>query len=76
MSDDSESFVKQNKEDVSSDPIMDLKTGIYNLFVNLINVQILTYGPAQSVQNSIDFLNEIIYNFEQSIKENNEETNS
>lgn len=67
MSEEDLSFVNPISEDTSSDPVLDLKTGIYNLFVNLVNIQILSHGPVQAVQNSIDFLQEIIYNFEQSI---------
>lgn len=67
MSEQNSSFVNSVSEETSTDPVLDLKTGIYNLFVNLVNVQILSHGPVQAVQNSIDFLQEIIYNFEQSI---------
>lgn len=67
------SLVHQVSENVSTDTISDLKTGIYNLFVNLINNQIISYGPEMAVQLSIDFLQEIIYNFNKAIQPEQEQ---
>ena len=73
MSDNKSNFISDNKDTSSSDSIMDLKVGIYNLFVNLVNTSIVYYGPEQAVKMSIDYLQEIIYNFEQAIKTNEEQ---
>jgi len=67
------SLVDEVSENVSTDTISDLKTGIYNLFVNLINNQIISYGPEVAVQLSIDFLQEIIYNFNKAIQPEQEQ---
>lgn len=67
------SLVDKVSENVSTDTISDLKTGIYNLFVNLINNQIISYGPEMAVQLSIDFLQEIIYNFNKAIQPEQEQ---
>jgi len=67
------SLVNEVSEDVSTDTISDLKTGIYNLFVNLINNQIISYGPEMAVKLSIDFLQEIIYNFNKAIQPEQEQ---
>ena len=62
------SFVKPVSENVSTDTVMDLKVGIYNLFVSLINHQVIPHGPEKALINSLDFLKEIIYNFEKSLE--------
>ena len=67
------SLVDEVSENVSTDTISDLKTGIYNLFVNLINNQIISYGPEMAVKVSIDFLQEIIYNFNKAIQPEQEQ---
>lgn len=65
---DKYSLVDKVSEQVSTDIITDLKSGIYNLFVSLINNQVVDYGPIVASQNAIDFLKEIIYNFEKAIQ--------
>ena len=67
------SLVNKISEDVSTDTISDLKTGIYNLFANLINHQVIPYGPEMAVKLSIDFLQEIIYNFNKAIQPEQEQ---
>lgn len=67
--DDSISLVNENVESASTDVIMDLKTGIYNLFVRLFHNYIPEYGPEQSIRLSTEFLEEIIFNFRHSISE-------
>ena len=37
MSENKSNFISDNSDTSSTDPIMDLKIGIYNLFVNLVN---------------------------------------
>jgi len=61
------SLVDKVSEQISTDVVLDLKSGIYNLFVSLINNQVVDYGPMQATQLAIDFLKEIIYNFEKAI---------
>jgi len=73
MNDKDPSFVDEVTENVSTDTVSDLKTGIYNLFVNLINNQIVYHGPEMAVKFSIDFLQEIIYNFNKAIQPEQEQ---
>ena len=61
-------LVDKISENVSTDTILDLKSGIYNLFISLINNQIVDYGPQKATEISLDFLREIIYNFEKAIQ--------
>jgi hypothetical protein len=73
MNQEDPSLVDKVSEDISTDTIADLKTGIYNLFVNLINNQIVYCGPEMAVKLSIDFLQEIIYNFNKAIQPEQEQ---
>lgn len=68
MENEEPNLVNKVSENVSTDTVSDLKTGIYNLFVNLINNQAVYYGPEISVKLSIEFLEEIIYNFKKAIE--------
>jgi hypothetical protein len=68
MENEESNLVNKVSENVSTDTVADLKTGIYNLFVNLINNQAVYYGPEISVKLSIEFLEEIIYNFKKAIE--------
>lgn len=61
------SLVETISESVSTDIVLDIKTGIYNLFVNLYKSQIPFYGPKGAIENSIAFLEEIIENFKAAI---------
>lgn len=60
-------LVDKVSETVSTDIVLDIKTGIYNLFVNLYKSQIPFYGPKGAMENSIAFLEEIIENFKAAI---------
>jgi hypothetical protein len=66
-------FVDQISEDVSTDIILDLKTGIYNLFISLVNNLMIEHGPEAAIKMSTDFLDEVSYNFKSTLPENNQE---
>lgn len=63
------SLVENNPSPTSGDVIMDLKTGIYNLFVSLFHNYVPTYGLEGAIQMSTDFLEEIVVNFRQTLVE-------
>lgn len=65
-------LVNTVSEDIQTDIITDLKTGIYNLFVSLVNNLMVTYGPEYAIRSSIDFLEEIVVNFKSTLPENQE----
>lgn len=67
------SLVDENTTSAPTDVIMDLKTGIYNLFVTLFNQYVLKYGVVDAIHISTDFLDEIIVNFRQALVEDTEE---
>ncbi len=64
------SLISQIEENVSTDKILDLKNGIYNLFVSLFNYYTIDYGPSQAVELSTQFLDEISNNFKQILNKN------
>lgn len=57
------------EEPTSNDPFIELKSGIYNLCVNLLNNYVVYLGPEQSVLTVCDFLDEISSNFRESTKD-------
>jgi hypothetical protein len=67
-----DSLVEQVSEQVSTDKILDLKNGIYNLFVSLFNDYTIDFGPIKAVELSTQFLDEISENFKQILNQNTE----
>lgn len=61
------SLVEAVSDVSTTDVITDLKTGIYNLFVNLFHQYVPMHGPEGAVIMSTDFLQEIIVNFRQTL---------
>jgi hypothetical protein len=57
------SLIKKVSEQISTDPIAELKSGIYNLFIALYNNLIVEYGVEEAIKKSTDFLDDISYNF-------------
>jgi len=47
---------------VSTDVISDLKSGIYNLFVSLVDYYTLDYGPAQGADEACKYLERLVAN--------------
>jgi len=47
---------------VSTDVISDLKSGIYNLFVSLVDYYTLDYGPVQGADEACKYLERLIAN--------------
>lgn len=62
-------LVSKVSEYVSTDTISDLKTGIYNLFVNLINNLVVYEGVDGAVLHATKFLDEISNKFKQVIEQ-------
>jgi len=66
-------LVDEVSEYVPTDVIVDLKTGIYNLFVSLINNLMIHYGAVEAVRQSTKYIDDISYNFKQTLPENQKE---
>lgn len=58
-------LVSKVSEYVATDSITDLKTGIYNLFVNLINNLVLFEGVEGAITHATNYLDEISNKFKQ-----------
>lgn len=73
MSDNFEEIklVEDVTDNVSTDVVTDLKTGIYSLSVSLMNHYIVDYGLHKSVELIVEYLEELSYNFSQAIKKDN-----
>jgi hypothetical protein len=65
-------LIDQVDEYVSTDKVLDLKSGIYNLFVSLFNDYTIDFGPVKAVELSTQFLDEISTNFKQILNNNTE----
>lgn len=59
------SLVDEVSEEVSTDVIADLKSGIYNLFISLYTHLIVDVGVEEAVRQSTSFIDEISLNFKQ-----------
>ena len=74
MSDeDNYSLVDEQSDYVPTDIILDLKSGIYNLFVSMINHNIMIHGPEKAVVVSVDYLKEIVDHFEKTMQKDEQE---
>jgi hypothetical protein len=69
MSEDKVSFVDEVPEPDLNDPVMELKSGIYNLIISLHNNLVPFHGPVDAMQEVITFLEEIVFNFSKSIEQ-------
>jgi len=65
----SEILTENLQEPSSNDPLVELKSGIYNLCINLLNNYVVYLGPEQSIITVCNFLDEISENFKNSIKD-------
>jgi hypothetical protein len=63
-------LVEEVPEDISTDSVADLKSGIYNLFISLFNELTIRYGPEESIKLSTAFLDEISLNFKSILDKN------
>lgn len=61
-------LIEEQSDYVSTDVITDLKTGIYNLFLSLVNHLTVTHGPVQAVTISTEFLDNISNTFKETIE--------
>jgi len=67
------SLIDDQPDYVPTDIILDLKSGIYNLFVSLINHNIMTHGPEKAIVISVDYLKEIVNHFEKALQKDEQE---
>lgn len=68
------SFVQSVSEQVSTDVIQEIKSGIFGLFMNMYNNMSVRVGPVESMKYCILYLQEIIDHCEKALLDN--ETNN
>lgn len=73
---DNLSFVKKIDESVNTDYVADLKSGIFNLFVNLYQHLSLEIGPKNSILYCTEYLSEIIRTFTDIIENTEQNKNN
>jgi hypothetical protein len=61
-------FIDPVSEYVSTDVITDLKSGIYNLFLSLLNNLVVQYGPVEAIKISTEFLDTISDTFKKTLE--------
>jgi len=62
MENENPELVETVNEYVSTDVISDIKSGIYNLFVSLVDYYTIDYGPAQGADEACKYLERLIAN--------------
>lgn len=60
-------LVEEVSDYISTDTVLDLKTGIYNLFLSLLNHLIVLHGPIEAVKISTQFLDDISNKFKETL---------
>ena len=60
-------LVEEVLEGTTTDVVTDLKSGIYNLFINLLNHYMIDYGPIEAVKLSTGFLDQISNTFKETL---------
>lgn len=69
---DQNDLVEKTDDYISTDIITDLKSGIYNLYLSLLNNLTAVHGPVQAVIISTQFLDDISNTFKQTIQKDGE----
>lgn len=62
-------FVQPVNENVNTDSILDIKSGIFNLFNSLYSHTSAIHGPILGLRMSLDYLNSIILHFQKVLEE-------
>jgi hypothetical protein len=60
MSQEKPKLVEDISEYVSTDVITDLKSGMYNLFVSLVDYLTIDYGPVKGADEACQFLERLV----------------
>jgi hypothetical protein len=68
-----EDLVEKVSEYVPTDVIVDLKSGIYNLFVSLLNNLMIHYGPIDAVKEATAFIDQISDTFKNTLPKTDQE---
>jgi hypothetical protein len=64
-------LVEDVPEYVSTDVVTDVKSGIYNLFVSLVDYMTVDYGPVQGADEACKYLERLVAQVREAINDNN-----
>lgn len=64
-------LVEEVPEYVSTDVVTDVKSGIYNLFVSLVDYMTVDYGPVQGADEACKYLERLVAQVREAINDNN-----
>jgi hypothetical protein len=71
---DNFSLIDDQPEPETNDPILELKSGIYNLVVALLNNYIVHLGPVDAVHATTKYLDDISSHFKEAVETQTLET--
>lgn len=66
-------LVNIQKDYVSTDIITDLKSGIYNLFVSLVDYLSIDYGPVKGAEEACKYMDRLTENVREAMNQNSSE---
>ena len=69
MSEEKPKLVEDISEYVSTDVITDLKSGMYNLFVSLVDYLTIDYGPVKGADEACKFLERLVSQVREALKD-------
>lgn len=64
-------LVEEVNEYVSTDVISDIKSGIYNLFVSLVDYYTIDYGPVRGADEACKYLERLLADVREVLDNNN-----
>ena len=75
MNEEDPQLVETVDEYVSTDIVSDLKSGIYNLFVSLVDYYTIDYGPVLGADEACKFLERLVADVREVLDNNNKDNN-
>jgi hypothetical protein len=69
MSQEKPKLVEDISEYVSTDVITDLKSGMYNLFVSLVDYLTIDYGPVKGADEACKFLERLVFQVREALED-------
>lgn len=71
MNQDDPKLVEEVPEYVSTDVVADVKSGIYNLFVSLVDYLTIDFGPVQGADEACKYLERLVAQVRQVLDNDN-----
>jgi hypothetical protein len=71
MNQDEPKLIDEISDYVSTDVVADVKSGIYNLFVSLVDYLTIDYGPVQGADEACKYLERLVAQVREVLDNNN-----